>query len=85
MEYTVEIETSAPEQAWLEKAAETAGMTAGEMVQIIAETGYQVFMEQVAGHTVRRATPGKPAPMDFRAAQPPAPIKWPKYGKAAQR
>ena len=32
MKYTVKIEISAQEQAWLEKAAEIAGMTAGALI-----------------------------------------------------
>lgn len=30
------------------------------------------------------AAPSKPAPIDWSTKQPPAPIKWPKYGKAVR-
>ena len=76
MKHTVEIEVSAPEQTWLEKAAEIIGMTAGALVQTIAETGYQVFMEQAADRTVRKAAPHKPAPIDWHKRDKPAPINW---------
>ena len=34
---------------------------------------------------MEQSTPDKPMPIDFGAAQPPTPIKWPKYGKAVRR
>lgn len=85
MKYMVEINTSAQEQTWLEKAAAIRDMTADALVQIIAENCCHVFFEQAIERTERKAESDKPTSIDFSAAQPPAPIKWPKYGKAAQR
>lgn len=85
MKYTVEINTSAREQPWLEKAAEVRGMTVDALVQAIAENCCRVFLEQAIERNMRRAALAKDAPIDFSAAHAPAPIKWPKYGKAVRR
>lgn len=84
MKYTVEINTTAHEQPWLEKAAEVRGMTVDALIQAIAENCCKVFLEQAIERNIRRAAQAKPSPIDFSAAQPPAPIKWPKYVKAGQ-
>jgi len=74
----------------LEWLAEKQGANVDALTYITAFLGFvkdleRKVIEEQQREEADKPHPSQPVPIDWSTTQPPAPIRWPKYGKAVQR